>query len=44
MRAAQPLPAQGTRGLAPQPGSQPQPSNDKPAVDPVQLLRGIFGR
>ncbi len=44
LRAAQPLPAQGTRGLAPQPAAQPQPSNDKPAADPVQLLRGIFGR
>jgi predicted Zn-dependent protease len=42
LRAAQPLPAEGTRGLASQPA--PKPSNDKPAVDPVQLLRGIFGR
>jgi predicted Zn-dependent protease len=44
LRPAQPLPAEGTRGLASQPAAQPQPSNDKPAVDPVQLLRGIFGR
>ena len=39
LRAAQPLPTEGTRGLtAPQP--QPQPRG----VDPAQLLRGIFGR
>jgi beta-barrel assembly-enhancing protease len=43
-RAAQPLPAEGARGLTSQPAQQPQQSKDKPAVDPVQLLRGIFGR
>jgi beta-barrel assembly-enhancing protease len=44
LRPAQPLPAEGARGLASQPTPQSQPSKDKPAVDPVQLLRGIFGR
>lgn len=43
-RAAQPLPVEGTRGLTSQPAQQPQQAKDKPAVDPVQLLRGIFGR
>jgi len=46
-RAAQPLPAEGARGLAAQPAapspSSPQPKG-APAIDPVQLLRGILGR
>jgi len=45
VRAAQPLPAEGARGLAAQPASAPaQPARGAPAVDPVQLLRGILGR
>lgn len=48
-RAAQPLPAEGARGLAEQPApqqaAQPAPAPKGGAgVDPVQLLRGIFGR
>jgi predicted Zn-dependent protease len=49
LRAAQPLPAEGARGLAGQPASPPpqspaqQPKNT-PAIDPMQLLRGILGR
>lgn len=43
MRAAQPLPVEGARGLAAQPAPA-QPSKPAPAVDPVQLLRGILGR
>jgi predicted Zn-dependent protease len=46
-RAVQPLPAEGARGLAAQPAaplpSSPQPKG-APAIDPVQLLRGILGR
>ncbi len=46
MRAAQPLPAEGARGLtAQQPKEQPQPAQQpKGGLDPGQLLRGIFGR
>ena len=40
-RAAKPLPAEGARGLAAQPAQQPQ---NVPALDPMQLLRGILGR
>ena len=48
-RAAKPLPAEGAHGLAaqpaqpavPQPAQQPQ---NVPALDPMQLLRGILGR
>jgi len=43
MRAAQPLPVEGARGLAAQPAPA-QPAKGAPAVDPVQLLRGILGR
>ena len=50
MRAAQPLPAEGARGLAAQP-QQPQPAQppQQPpksgiGIDPGQLLRGLFGR
>ena len=50
MRAAQPLPAEGARGLAAQP-QQPQPAQQPPqppksgiGIDPGQLLRGLFGR
>ena len=39
--AAKPLPAEGARGLAAQPAQQPQ---NVPALDPMQLLRGILGR
>jgi len=39
--AAKPLPAEGARGLAVQPAQQPQ---NVPALDPMQLLRGILGR
>jgi predicted Zn-dependent protease len=40
-RPAQPLPAEGARGLA----AQPAPAiPSAPAMDPVQLLRGILGR
>lgn len=46
-RAAQPLPAEGARGPAAQPAvpapGSPQPKG-APAIDPVQLLRGILGR
>lgn len=47
VRSAQPLPAEGARGLTSQ---QPQPSRKQPndaggtGIDPSQLLRGIFGR
>ena len=48
MRAAQPLPTDGARGLAAQPAQAPaapaQSPKGSPAVDPVQLLRGILGR
>ena len=50
MRAAQPLPAEGARGLAaqpqqPQPAQQPQqPPKSGIGIDPGQLLRGLFGR
>lgn len=48
-RTAQPLPAEGARGLAEQsaPQQAPQPAQAPKGgggVDPVQLLRGIFGR
>lgn len=50
VRAAQPLPAEGARGLAAQPQS-PAPAPVTPprggsgiGVDPAQLLRGLFGR
>ncbi len=46
MRAAQPLPAEGARGLAAQP-QQPQPQQQPKGgsgIDPSQLLRGLFGR
>jgi predicted Zn-dependent protease len=46
VRAAKPLPTEGSRGLAaqpvaPQPAQQPQGA---PTLDPLQLLRGILGR
>lgn len=50
MRAAQPLPAEGARGLAaqpqqPQPAQPPQqPPKSGGGIDPGQLLRGLFGR
>lgn len=49
MRAGQPLPADGSRGLAQQPAPQQAPQPALPpkggtGVDPAQLLRGIFGR
>ena len=46
VRASQPLPSEGARGLAAQPApAAPAPTpKGTPAVDPVQLLRGIFGR
>ena len=44
VRAAQPLPAEGARGLAAEPGAQQQPKGGANPVDPVQLLRGLFGR
>lgn len=47
VRAAQPLPADGARGLTSQQGSpQPQPSKGGGGigVDPSQILRGLFGR
>ncbi len=41
LRPEQPLPAEGTRGLA----AQPAPASPAtPGIDPVQLLRGILGR
>lgn len=46
-RTSQPLPAEGTRGLAAQPNAQPgaQPKGGgAPGIDPAQLLRGLFGR
>ena len=46
MRAAQPLPAEGARGLAAQPqqpAQQPK-SGGGIGIDPGQLLRGLFGR
>lgn len=48
VRAAKPLPAEGARGLtsqqnAPQPQS-PAGGGSGMAVDPAQLLRGLFGR
>ena len=42
MRAAQPLPAEGARGLTAQP--QQKPKSESGGVDPSQLLRGLFGR
>lgn len=42
LRAAQPLPAEDARGLAPQP-AQPQGGSGI-GIDPGQLLRGLFGR
>lgn len=47
MRAAQPVPAEGVRGLAAQPQQQPaqQPKGGNGiGIDPGQLLRGLFGR
>jgi predicted Zn-dependent protease len=51
LRAAQPLPAESARGLAGQPASPPPPPQspaqqpkNTPAIDPMQLLRGILGR
>lgn len=45
VRAAQPLPAEGARGMAAQPGAQQQPKGGgSPGIDPAQLLRGLFGR
>jgi len=45
VRAAQPLPAEGARGLTAQPGPQQQPKGgSSPGIDPAQLLRGLFGR
>lgn len=50
MRAAQPLPTEGARGLTSQPQTaqpqtapQSQPKGGS-AIDPAQLLRGLFGR
>lgn len=48
-RSAKPLPSEGARGLAAQPTQpavpqQAQPSQNAPALDPMQLLRGILGR
>lgn len=45
LRAAQPLPAEGARGLAaqPQPAQPAQPPKGG-GIDPAQLLRGLFGR
>lgn len=48
-RAGRPLPAEGARGLAAQPAQQavPQPApqpQGAPALDPMQLLRGILSR
>ncbi|MDH5343709.1 MAG: M48 family metallopeptidase, partial [Betaproteobacteria bacterium] len=42
MRASQPLPAEGARGLTAQP--QQKPKSESGGVDPSQLLRGLFGR
>lgn len=51
VRASQPLPAEGARGLISQPNEQPstQPNaqpkgGGTPGIDPAQLLRGLFGR
>jgi predicted Zn-dependent protease len=45
VRASQPLPAEGARGLAAQPAAQPeQPKGGGTGIDPAQLLRGLFGR
>lgn len=46
VRTAQPLPAEGTRGLAAQPQQQQQtkPQSGGTGIDPAQLLRGLFGR
>lgn len=46
LRSAQPLPAEGARGLtAQQPQPSPQPKGGSGiGIDPAQLLRGIFGR
>ncbi len=45
MRAAQPLPAEGARGLTSQQQTPPQSSPKGGAgIDPSQLLRGLFGR
>jgi predicted Zn-dependent protease len=45
-RAAQPLPAEGARGLAAQPETAPQQPKGGSGIgiDPGQLLRGLFGR
>ena len=42
MRAAQPLPAEGARGLTAQP--QKKPKSEGGGLDPSQLLRGLFNR
>jgi beta-barrel assembly-enhancing protease len=47
MRAANPLPAGGARGLAeqqPASSAQPPKGGSGPGIDPGQLLRGLFGR
>lgn len=43
-RAATPLPAGGARALQEEPAPAARPAQKAPAVDPGQLLRGIFGR
>ncbi len=45
VRASQPLPAEGARGLNSQSNAQPGARPEQPkGVDPAQLLRGLFGR
>lgn len=51
VRASQPLPAEGARGLTSQSGAQANPQPEQPkgggtgiGIDPAQLLRGLFGR
>ena len=48
VRAAQPLPAEGARGLNSQSNAQPAAQPEQPkggtGIDPAQLLRGLFGR
>lgn len=52
MRAAQPLPAEGARGLTSQKNEQQNQQSNVPqsqpkggaGIDPTQLLRGLFGR